>query len=139
MRDVVLWIDHREAVFAALTDDTEELTRILSGMEQHIRYSAFEGGAEDKRDRRFEGHLNQYYDKVIASVREARSVLIIGPGEAKNEVEKRLRDEGLDKTIIGVEAADKMTDPQIAALARQRFQEFRRRNGKGALTRESFP
>ena len=122
-RDVALWIDHRQAVIAAVTGDTEDLTRIVSGIEKHVRFSAGEGGAEDSRDKRFEGHLHQYYEKVIASLRDARSILILGPGEAKHEVEKRLRDAGLGKAIVGVETADKMTDPQIAATARQRFQE----------------
>jgi len=122
-RDVALWIDHRKAVIAAVTGDTEDLTRIRSGIEKHVRYSAGEGVAEDSRDRRFEKHLNQYYDKVIASLRDAGSILILGPGEAKHEVERRLRDAGLGKGIVGVETADKMTDPQIAALARQRFRE----------------
>ena len=122
-RDVALWIDHRQAVIAAVTGETEDLTRIVSGMEKHVRFSAGEGGAEDSRDKRFEGHLHQYYDKVIASVRDARSILILGPGEAKHELEKRLRDAGLGKAIVGVETADKMTDPQIAAAARQRFRE----------------
>ena len=122
-RDVALWIDHRQAVIAVVTGDTEDLTRILSGIEKHVRFSAGEGGAEDSRDKRFEGHLNQYYDKVIASLRDARAILILGPGEAKHEVEKRLRDAGLGKAIVGVETADKMTDPQIAASARQRFRE----------------
>jgi hypothetical protein len=122
-RDVALWIDHRKAVIAAVTGDTEDLTRIRSGIEKHVRYSAGEGVAEDSRDRRFEKHLNQYYDKVIASLRDAGSILILGPGEAKHEVERRLRDAGLGKAIVGVETADKMTDPQIAALARQRFRE----------------
>jgi stalled ribosome rescue protein Dom34 len=120
-RDVALWIDHRKAVIAAVTGDTEDLTRIVSGMEKHVRFSASEGGAEDSRDKRFAGHLNQYYDEVVASLRDARSILILGPGEAKHEVEKRLRDAGLGKAIVGVETADKMTDPQIAALARRRF------------------
>jgi hypothetical protein len=122
-RDVALWIDHRQAVIASIAGDTEELTRILSGMEKHVRYSAAEGGAEDSRDKRFEGHLHQYYEKVVASLRDARSILILGPGEAKHEVEKRLQDAGLGKAIVGVETADKMTDPQIAASARKRFRE----------------
>jgi stalled ribosome rescue protein Dom34 len=122
-RDVALWIDHRKAVIAAVTGDTEDLTRIVSGMEKHVRFSAGEGAAEDSRDKRFEGHLHQYYDKVVASVRDARSILILGPGEAKHELEKRLRDAGLGKAIVGVETADKMTDPQIAAEARRRFRE----------------
>jgi len=121
--DVALWIDHRQAVMAAVTNDTESLTRLESGLEKHVRFSAGEGGAEDSRDKRFEGHLHQYYDKVVAAVREARSILILGPGEAKHELEKRLRDAGLGGAIAGVEAADKMTDPQVAAAARRRFRE----------------
>jgi hypothetical protein len=58
---------------------------------------------------------------VIAAVRDAKSILILGPGEAKHEIEKRLRDTGLGKGIVGVETVDKMTDHQIAAVARQRF------------------
>ena len=122
-RDVALWIDHRQAVIAAVTGDTEDLARIVSGLEKHVRFSGGEGEAEDSRDKRFEGHLRQYYDKVVASLRDARSILILGPGEAKHEVEKHLRDAGLGKTIVGVETADKMTDPQIAAAARRRFRE----------------
>jgi hypothetical protein len=122
-RDVTLWIDHRQAVIAVVAGDAEDLTRILSGIEKHVRFSAGEGCAEDARDKRFEGHLYQYYEKVIASLGDARSILILGPGEAKHEVEKRLRDAGLGKAIVGVETADKMTDPQIAASARRRFRE----------------
>ena len=122
-RDVALWIDHKKAVIAAVTGDTEVLTRLQSGIEKHVRYSASDGAAEDSRDRRFEKHLNEYYDTVITSLRDAGSILILGPGEAKREVEKRLRDAGLGKAIVGVETADKMTDPQIAALARRRFRE----------------
>jgi hypothetical protein len=121
--DVALWIDHRQAVIAAVAEDSENLTRLESGLEKHVRFSGGEGGAEDSRDKRFEGHLHQYYDRVVASVREARSILILGPGEAKHELEKRLRDAGLGGTIVGIETADKMTDAQVAASARRRFRE----------------
>jgi stalled ribosome rescue protein Dom34 len=122
-RDVALWIDHRQAVIAAVAGDTEDLSRIVSGLEKHVRFSGRQDGAEDSRDKRFEGHLDQYYDKVIAAIRDARSILILGPGEARHEIEKRLRDAGLGKNIAAVETADKMTDRQIAAVARRRFLE----------------
>jgi stalled ribosome rescue protein Dom34 len=120
-KDVALWIDHRQAVIAVVTGDTDDLTRIQSDLEKHVRFSGSEASPEDVRERRFEGHLNQYYDKVVASLRDARSILIMGPGEAKQELEKRLRDAGLGKAIVGVETTDKMTDPQVAAAARLRF------------------
>ena len=54
-------------------------------------------------------------------IRDAESIQIFGPGEAKGELEKRLEHEGLKAHILAVEAADKMTDRQIAAKVRERF------------------
>ena len=50
-----------------------------------------------------------------------KSILIFGPGEAKGELEERLEKNDLGGRIVGIEAADKMTDRQIAAKVRQRF------------------
>jgi hypothetical protein len=122
-----LWIDHREAVIVMVTDAGEEIKRIKSNLEKRVRYS---GGSrsdgsqqepEDQRDRRFVDHLNKYYDEVIACIREAESILLFGPGEAKGEIEKRLESEDLGGRIGGIETVDKMTDRQIAAKVRQRF------------------
>jgi len=68
-------------------------------------------------------HLNIYYDAVIASIGDAESILIFGPGEAKGELNKRLKRNKLGGRIAGVETVDKMTDRQIAAKVRQRFAE----------------
>ena len=120
---VGLWIDHRESVIVIVTDEGEETKRITSNMEKHVRFSggAQQVKAEDMRDRRFTGHLNKYYAEVIQCLRDAESILILGPGEAKVELEKRLESEGLEGRIVGIEAVDKMTDRQIAARVRQRF------------------
>jgi len=39
--------------------------------------------ADDRRQRALTGHLNVYYEAVIACLRDAESILIFGPGEAK--------------------------------------------------------
>jgi hypothetical protein len=121
--EVGVWIDHKKAVIAIIAGKTEEMRQVTSNMEQHVRYSgaAQEDGAENQRDRRFTSHLNQYYDEVIASIRDADSLLILGPGEAKIELEARLGHESFRGQIVGVETVDKMTDRQIAARVRQRF------------------
>jgi len=69
------------------------------------------------------GTLDMYYDGVIASIREAESILIFGPGEARGELKKRIEKGTLSGRIVGVETADKMTDQQIAAKVRRYFQE----------------
>ena len=118
-----LWIDHREAVIVLMSGAGEEIQRILSHQEKHIRFSggAQADSAEDMRDRRFTNHLNKYYAAVISHIREADSILILGPGEAKVELKKRLESMELGGRIVGVETVDKLTDRQVAAKVRQYF------------------
>ena len=79
--------------------------------------------ADDMRDRQFASHLARYYDRVIESIGDAGSILILGPGEAKGELEKRLQGSELAGRVVGVETVDKMTDRQVAARVRERFKE----------------
>ena len=120
-----LWIDHRKAVIVIVSDDGEEIKTIVSDMEKHVRFSGGDGSgagsSEDVRDRQFGNHLNNYYDQVIAVVRDADFIQIFGPGEAKGELERCLKDDGIKDQAISVEAADKMTDRQISAKVREHF------------------
>ncbi|MCX6175566.1 MAG: hypothetical protein NTZ27_12505 [Ignavibacteriales bacterium] len=122
-RKVGLWIDHRKAVIVSITGDLEEIKSIKSNMEKHVRFSgeAQEDSEEDIRDRRFASHLNKYYDEVISFIRNAESILIVGPGEAKVEFKKRLESEKQIGRVVGLETADKMTEPQIAEKVREHF------------------
>jgi len=127
-REIGLWIDHRKAVIVLVSHEGEEVKEITSHMEKHARFAgrgSEHGSDEDMRDRQYENHLNDYYDRVIANIRDGDSIQIFGPGEAKGELEKRLASAGLEGHIVGVEAADKMTVRQIAAKVRQYFQETR--------------
>jgi len=121
-----IWIDHKQAYIVFVGDGPGQLQRMDSGMEKHVRYSGHaasqQGTADDQRDRQFAAHLEKYYDEVIAQVHDAEAILILGPGEAKGELEKRLASKGLGARIVGVETVDKMTDHQIAAKVRQHFQ-----------------
>lgn len=122
-----LWIDHRNAVIVVVSDDGEATRRVSSQVEKHVRFSGgtgsgeHKGAGEDVRERRFEGQLHRYYDDVIAHLRDAHAILIFGPGEAKGELKARLERDGLGGSVVAVEAADKMTDRQIAAKVRERF------------------
>jgi hypothetical protein len=59
----------------------------------------------------------------IACIRDAESILIFGPGEAKVELKERLEGSNLGGRVVGIETAEKMTDRQIAAKVRQHFTE----------------
>lgn len=123
-----LWIDHRKAVIVVVTDQGEETKLITSKAEKQLRrtgdtplegsFEALQVPASDSRQKALTGHLNIYYDAVIASIRDAESVLIFGPGEAKGELKERLEKNNMGKRIIGIETVDKMTDHQIVAKVR---------------------
>ena len=120
--EIGLWIDHRKAVIVKIKDKEEEVKEITSHMEKHVRFrdNASETSAgEDVRDRKFGNHLNAFYDKVIDVIREADSIQIFGPGEAKGELEKQIKHEGLRGRVLAIETVDKMTDRQIAAKVRE--------------------
>lgn len=119
-----LWIDHRKAVIVTVTKDGLETKQIQSNMEKHVRFSSGsseDGSAEDMRDRQFANRLSSFYDEVIAAIRDVESILIIGPGEAKGELVKRLERDEIGGRIVGLETVDKMTDRQIAERVRQQF------------------
>jgi hypothetical protein len=73
-------------------------------------YESQQVPASDSRQKTFTGHLNIYYNAVIAAMRDAESIPIFGPGEAKGELQERLERNNLGDRIVAVETVDKMTD-----------------------------
>jgi hypothetical protein len=130
---VGLWIDHRKAVIVIASDKGQETKLIISKVEKQLRrsgdsplrgsYESLQVPADDSHEARLTGTLNIYYDAIIACIRDAQSILIFGPGEAKGELKKRIEKGKQNGRIVGVETVDKMTDRQIAAKVRQYFKE----------------
>jgi len=130
---VGLWIDHRKAVVVTVTDKGDETRLVISTVEKQLRrsgdsplkgrYERQHVVADDSQQRTFSGHLNTYYDAIVASIGGAESILVFGPGEAKGELKKRLQRKHLGGRIAVLETVDKMTDRQIAAKVRQHFAE----------------
>ena len=126
-KEVGLWIDHKKAVIVKLAKEGVEIKKIESTVEKQVRAPGRAGKtlaaplAEDHRDNKITEHLNKYYAGIIAFLREADVIFILGPGEAKIELEKRLAQENLQGRIAGIEAVDKLTEPQIVAKVRQYF------------------
>jgi hypothetical protein len=128
---VGLWIDHRQAIVVAINEQGEKIQEIGSGVEKQLQragdrplegnYEAVQVPADDSRQRDFTKHLNIYYAAVITAIRDAESILIFGPGEAKGELKEQLGKNNLSGHIVDIETVDKMTNPQIAAKVRQYF------------------
>ena len=120
-KNVGLWIDHRRAVIVSLTGAEAETKLIHSNMEEERRQTGVSEPADDLRQSALTEHLKTYYEEVISCIRDAKSILIFGPGEAKGELKKRLEIDNLGDRIAGVETADKMTDPQIVERVKKHF------------------
>jgi len=120
-KTVGLWIDHKKAVIVFVAGKDTEIEFISSNIEKHHRQSGVATPADDVRQRGLTGHLNSFYDEVVSCIRNAESILILGPGEAKGELKKRLEKGNLSGRIVGIEISDKITDPQLVALVRDHF------------------
>jgi len=131
--NVGLWIDRKRAIIVAITDQGENTRLIVSKAERPLRRfgdsplegtdDKAQGPARESRQRMLKAHLNIYYGAVIASIRQAESVLIFGSGEAKRELSNRLKRANLSGRIVGIETVGKMTNHEIAAKVRQHCQD----------------
>lgn len=125
-KKIGMWIDNREAIIVKLTDKGEQIIRINSGTEKQIR---FEGGSrkdglqttEAIRGNKLDTQLGKYFDDIIAHIRDAEMIQIFGPGEAKGEFVKQLKNTDLKESIVEIETADSMTENQIVAKVREYF------------------
>lgn len=112
-----VWIDHKKAIIVFLTGDGEEIKLLKSFLEKPQQ-----SPTDDVRQREWTEDLNEYYDEVISSLRNAEAVLILGPGEAKGELKKRLEHSPLKDSQITVETVGRLTENQVVAKVRQHFQ-----------------
>lgn len=126
-----IWIDHRKALIVTIDAGEERTTVLFSAVEKHPeragdsplhgRYEALQVPADNRRQRTLTKQLDVFYDGVITAVRQVKSLLICGPGEAKGELRKRFERKGLGECIAAVETEDRMTDRQFAAKTHRYF------------------
>jgi hypothetical protein len=126
-----LWIDHRKAVIVNIYDTKVEKLTLESTVEKQrgringIRSLApFEDQmvlADDTQEKIFKDHIKKYYNLVCSKIRDAESLLIFGPGEAKIELKKFIDNNFRPKIDIQIAAADRMTEHQITARVLRHF------------------
>lgn len=130
--NVGIWVDHHQAIIVAITANGAESTLVIAsnverqlsrvgGRQSTASFDAYQVPADDHRQNRYQGHLDIYYDAVVAAIRLAGDILIFGPGEAKGELRKRIAHAKLPGHVEALETTDKLTKPQIAAKVRQHF------------------
>lgn len=129
--NIGIWLDHRKAVIVTVSGAEEEIHVILSDAERQPgridgqRSTApFESHlvmADDVKERKFTHELHLFYQEVTDCLTHAEAILIMGPGEAKGQLRKHLKEILPKAWVTAVETADKMTNRQIAAHIRDHF------------------
>jgi hypothetical protein len=132
-KQIGLWIDHQKAIVVTLENNRQEVQRFESNLARHARFQqeADEKAAdgpqfytrETRMDRRFQDHIQKYYQQVISAVNGAERLLVFGSGEAKYEFEKELKRSRRRAPRTHVETAGRMTERQIAAKVRKYFEQ----------------
>jgi DeoR/GlpR family transcriptional regulator of sugar metabolism len=118
-----IWIDRKQAIIVSVMRDRTVLTKLRSSLRSHGRYhGTHDSGGERKYEARHEQELAHYLDAVARHVERGDEVLILGPGETKRALARRM---GQIKSLTGVTtksaAADKISDADLVATIRKRY------------------
>lgn len=130
--NVGIWIDHTKAVIVNALDATPSAATIASdlGPDAHFSGRAHnvspDGAQENRGERRTEAHrrleLDRYYDEVIARMGAPDELLIMGPGEAKHELKRRMGHvKALASVKVALDTTDKLRDNEIVDLVKAHF------------------
>lgn len=127
-----VWIDNKRAIVVTLNSGNETVKIIKSGIEKRNRFEG-EGkqytrmgnqfsNFEKVEEKKFEQAFKAYLKGVVGAIKDADSIVILGPAEAKVRLHKAISKSGklLDKIKL-VETADSMTDNQVVALIKSHY------------------
>jgi peptide subunit release factor 1 (eRF1) len=119
-RYIAVWIDHRSAiVLTFIGKNLENEQEILSNAGPHTH-----GGGWSQR--RIEAHrhetLNHFYEEVIDHLEPVDEILILGPGQAKNELNNRIEHhKGLKGKVMDMVSAPEMSEVELITQAKGFF------------------
>lgn len=126
-RNVGVWIDHKQAYLIWYKEGRVEVIQSEIEPPEHFSGGTQLGGKLNQKgdvelhhNDRYRLKLTQFYRQVVAALKDADSVFVMGPGEAKVEFEKVLKGQkAMQRRLLKVETADKMTKNQMIAHVRE--------------------
>jgi hypothetical protein len=129
MKKVGLWIDHHQALITVIDAGKESQQVIESDLERHpgppggrrtgLAYGPQAKNLDSQREAKQKHHLASFYKDVIKAIGKPDQLLVMGPAEAKREFAQMVeKSSELRGVKIRVEAADRMTEAQVATKVR---------------------
>ena len=118
-----IWIDHKRALIVSVAREHSAVTRLQSSVRAHRHYhGAQDGGGEKKYEARHEQAVAHFVDAVARHVERGDEVVILGPGESKGALVRRIRQiKSLKGVATTTAAAGKLTEAQLVATIRRRY------------------
>lgn len=113
----IVWLDHQHATVIDFTVDDRHIAHIEAVEPRRVhRRSGPAGGGKAPDDVAF-------FETVVASVADAREVVICGPGTGKVAFMHHLerKHAPVAAKVLGVETLDHPTDGELLAYARRHF------------------
>ena len=132
MKNIGIWLDQKEANIITLTDDKKELKTIYSEIETRERFPG-EGkqfgrfgeqyiNDEKSKKNRIEDQTNRYLNEIALVLSKADNIMIFGPAQTKNKLEKIIHNNSnLVTKLKDVINADQMTENQKVAYVKKYY------------------
>lgn len=117
MATLIIWLDSREAKVFKREGGSETLTLVHShGQKHHAQ-------PHGKHTEMHHPEAVALFKELIPAFHDASEVLLMGPGEAKTQFQKYIKDhhQAIAKKVVGVETVDHPTDGQIREIAKKFF------------------
>jgi len=132
MRNIGIWLDKEKAYIVTIENGNEDTNTVISEVENYRIHGGsgtrFKGGPQDvvqdsKYLEREKHQLKLYFKEIANEVKDASSLVIFGPAEAKDKLNKELQEKYKDISlkVKAVNVADSMTDNQMKAWVRDFF------------------
>lgn len=130
---VGLWIDHAKTFIVTLKPDGEIVSETIeSGVEPSIKstgggrtktpYSKGGVSLEKSQIKQQQQQLKKFYETIIKQISDADKIYLFGPGKAKKELNYEInKNEAVASKLSAIDAADKMTEPQMIAKVRNYY------------------
>ena len=117
-----LWIDQSKAVIVTVSAKGIETKTVKSNIDNFkTQYGRKDRFAYDIEKRDCEQHLQNFFDIVIAGIRNAEEIFLFGPSGSKDSLKKRMVKNKINGRIVRMETVGKMTDHMIKTKVRKYF------------------